>query len=231
MRLGASWVFLIAACGGPPAPRAPAEPARVLADGSVELPTATIDHVKVPRGATNQSKVAGLAIAHRCRKPGSGAAPSVALLQSSGDATVDRALLEERMIQPAGEPMSDELRCGYATLLALPQNAAHAPVERTEILATELSTQRVSGDSNIFPADAVKEQFRADRRGQVEVPIKLCVDLLGRVSSVEVLSSSGHLAYDLDLMNAVAAWRYRPFVRDGESVAVCAVVKFLYRQR
>lgn len=204
------------------------EPARVLADGSVELPPSTIEKVAVPRGVVRRAPTPGVAVAHTCRKPGHDEPPSVALLQSSGDATVDRALLGTRVIRPADEPVSDQLRCGYGITVTQPQQPAHPPAPKI-IPPDQLDLHRLGGDRALFPSDAVRAQIAHDRRSQLQIPIKVCVDKLGRVFAIEILASSGYLAYDLDLINGVAGWTYSPVV-DDEPIEVCSVVQFVYNQ-
>ena len=94
-----------------------------------------------------------------------------------------------------------------------------------------LESLRVAGDKNILPSDFVKVEISRSGRQQLMVPVMMCLDRDGRVIQVKVLKSSGFLAYDADLINAIAMWRYRPFLIDGRASPVCSVVQFIYRQK
>jgi hypothetical protein len=44
-------------------------------------------------------------------------------------------------------------------------------------------------------------------------------------------SGSGYIEYDQALSAAMHAWRYRPYIIDGQPTAVCGVVSFIYTMK
>lgn len=45
------------------------------------------------------------------------------------------------------------------------------------------------------------------------------------------MKPTGLIAYEADLLNAVASFRYKPMTIDGRPIRICSAVQFLYRQR
>ena len=49
--------------------------------------------------------------------------------------------------------------------------------------------------------------------------------------SVSMIQSTGYADYDLDLLNGVRTWRYRPFTVNGVPTPACSPVSFVYHPR
>ncbi len=110
---------------------------------------------------------------------------------------------------------------------ALPTSSEGAIV----VEATALEAARLRGKPKIRPPKGVRTHMADARRTALTATVKICVDATGVPQRVTMLKSSGYVAYDLRLRNAVATWRYRPFVIDGSAAVVCAAVTFDYAQK
>jgi len=73
---------------------------------------------------------------------------------------------------------------------------------------------------------------RPFRAGKLQVigSFKLCVDVVGTVTTVNQLKSTGFAAYDAKIMRQMRTWQYRPFMFNGKAVPVCTAVTFIYTQ-
>ena len=58
----------------------------------------------------------------------------------------------------------------------------------------------------------------------------ICIDKTGHVSNVRLLRSTRVASYDQKLVRTVAQWVYAPHVEDGEPLAVCTGLTFIYTQ-
>lgn len=206
-----------------------------LPEPAIELPVSVIASGTLEAGTQQQPPTAGLAIVRVCRTLGRPTdAPAVTFIQSSGDATVDRALLDERIVVPAGETGGEVcmLRSALARAAAAAPTASpgDAPETPQNIAAPALAAQRTAGDAEIIPSDAVKEAIAASGKNRFIVPVKVCLDRTGTTTSIALLKTSGYLGYDADVLNGVATWRHRPFVVNGMPTPVCSAVMFIYKQ-
>jgi TonB family protein len=61
--------------------------------------------------------------------------------------------------------------------------------------------------------------------------VRLCVDRVGAVTSTELTEATGYDEYDRKLIAAVRGWRFRPFVLNGQTFAVCSTNEFVYVPR
>jgi TonB family protein len=52
----------------------------------------------------------------------------------------------------------------------------------------------------------------------------LCIDDLGNVASVSVMSTTGDHFFDAQAMKAIRSWKYSPFNEDGRPTSVCSFV-------
>ena len=57
------------------------------------------------------------------------------------------------------------------------------------------------------------------------------MDEAGVVDMVLPLVSTGYATYDQRLLAGIRAWRYSPFIVDGQPIPVCTSVSFVYTQR
>lgn len=192
------------------------------------LPPSVVALGEVTLADVAQPSTPGVAVVERC-VDAAGGPPTATLLQTSGDAAVDADLLYARISRPHA-PQPGDAACGLVTAIvgAAPTVAQPALVE-----PTVADPQRVAGVKNVFPAAGVRDQIALLRGGEprnLEMTVRLCAAASGQVDRVELLSSSGFRGYDLDLINAVAAWRYRS-AADGGLAPLCTFVRFSYRQR
>jgi hypothetical protein len=201
---------------------------------AVELPAPDLGVWAFPHDTVDVPATPGVALAQVCRRVRRRQPPDVTFLQSSGDAATDRALLDEREVMFAGEDSPSGTICRIRSMLKHvpePAELRKKPAISVEVEADVLATVRVSGEKNIAPADTIKNEIRADRVTELKVPVKLCIDRTGRITDVEMIGSTGYMAYDADLINAVAAWRYGPYIVNDAPVRACTLVHFVYRQR
>ncbi|HVV88412.1 MAG TPA: hypothetical protein VHE35_35460 [Kofleriaceae bacterium] len=193
----------------------------------IELPAPRLVRRPADAGSVRQRATPGVAVSRVCRVRGSRAAPEVAWLQSSGDDETDRGLFERRATAPADEPADHQRVCALWTAIAGLAPATSAPVV---IAPDKVPATWLSGDKNVFPADDVKDEIQRSSTHELHIAVMVCVDETGRPAQVSLLAPSGFTGYDLDIVNAVAAWRYQPYMVDGRVVPVCGLVDFGYRQ-
>jgi len=119
---------------------------------------------------------------------------------------------------------------GISSLPPPPPPPPPPPSPQT-VAPTALETMRLSGTKVILPDQATKDGMVAAGKTQVVVPVKLCVDKTGAVSSTRIMKSSGFPDYDRLLEKTIrTTWTYRPFQVNGHPTAICSVVTFIYRQ-
>lgn len=90
--------------------------------------------------------------------------------------------------------------------------------------------ERIAGSPSIPPSMPVKVWMQRDGVSQIKAVVELCVSRSGLVEGLRLLESSGYVRYDLELLEAMRAWRYRPYVIDGRAVRVCHPNTFVYHQ-
>lgn len=216
------------------------EPAALLPPIMVELPRPTILRMARPAGVA-RPPTPGVGIVVRCMRPGSDTAPVASLVQSSGDDAVDALALHVRALRRPDAPSTEELSCAaFATIAGVappepevpsPEPAAAPPPPAAAIVAPRALDQvRISGDARIVPSPTVKLEIADSGQSELVIPVKVCVAVDGKVDAVSILKSSGFLAYDIELLNVIGGWSYRPFLIDGHPAPVCSIVQFRYRQ-
>jgi periplasmic protein TonB len=117
--------------------------------------------------------------------------------------------------------------CGPGSAAA-PEPVKASPPGPTPVAPMVLRGLRISGETQIQANDVVKTQMHRDGKDQVTAMFKVCLSARGDVSSLSMLRSSGYSAYDADLLAAIRAWRYRPFLVNTTAIPVCGVVSFIY---
>jgi hypothetical protein len=91
--------------------------------------------------------------------------------------------------------------------------------------------RRIAGNKAIVPDDDTKSAIRDAGVERVQGSFRLCMDETGKVDSVLPLRSTGFAAYDRRIMGGILSWLYSPYMIDGQAVAVCTSVTFIYTQR
>lgn len=114
---------------------------------------------------------------------------------------------------------------------AAPPSAPPAPKPPEVVPPTEVEAQRVLGEKFIQPEDGTKLQMAREGRERVEARVTMCLSTRGDVTRTRLDHSSGYPEYDARILEAMQAWKYRPYLRDGAATPVCTQVRFIYSQR
>jgi TonB family protein len=86
----------------------------------------------------------------------------------------------------------------------------------------------VSGERQIHPEDTTRTRMSRDGLTRTKVVVKMCLSGAGRVTSLEMIASSGYPEYDAKIRTKMRAWRYSPFKGDA---TICTPVTFHYNLR
>jgi TonB family protein len=70
-----------------------------------------------------------------------------------------------------------------------------------------------------------------DGVSSVKGTVRLCVNLTGSVTDAMLTEATGYGEYDRKLIAAVRDWRFRPYVVNGQTFAVCSTAEFMYVPR
>ena len=94
---------------------------------------------------------------------------------------------------------------------------------------SDIEALHVAGDRRILPDDTTRDAIDRAGRAQVSGTYKLCVGVgvVGAVTRVTQLTSTGFPAYDTRIQASMLRWRYRPFLVDGAPTAVCSAIRFV----
>ena len=103
-------------------------------------------------------------------------------------------------------------------------------VKPKTVAPSAIKQNRVSGNSQIQPSDADKNQISRDRKSRIITVAKICLNVSGGVSSARVIKSSGYPGYDRKIQSTMRSWRYKPFRVNGKPTPVCSTVTFIYMQ-
>jgi len=93
----------------------------------------------------------------------------------------------------------------------------------------DLEHIRIFGDTQVHPSEVDKMAMIRAGNPRTTAQFLLCIDERGAVASVKMQRSSGYPDYDARLSAAMHAWRYRPYMVDGEAQPACSTVTFDYR--
>ncbi len=93
---------------------------------------------------------------------------------------------------------------------------------------TTLENNRIGGTKTILPDDDTKAEIRSSGKDKVIGSYKLCVTVDGEVATVSQLKGTGFSAYDGKIIGEIKAWRYMPYIYNGDPVPVCTAVTFIY---
>jgi protein TonB len=105
------------------------------------------------------------------------------------------------------------------------------PPPPRNIPPTLLDRNRIAGDKYISPDAATVATIIADKRDTVVASLKLCVGADGDVTQVVLLKSSRYPDYDQKLATEMRAWKYRPYIVNGNAVPVCTAVTFIWSNK
>lgn len=148
-----------------------------------------------------------------------GTGPVFAIGTSRMGTTDTHATDPNRAQQPAGAPTQQAAVSGPSGATPPQRAAAHIPTRDT---AFE-KPKRLSPIRPEFPA-TLKAQ---GMEGDVLVQVDIAVD--GRVTTVAIVRSSGHPAFDEAAKRAAAGERFAPATRDGKPVAFTLTYSYRFR--
>jgi len=94
-----------------------------------------------------------------------------------------------------------------------------------------LERLRLSGDVNIEPPNAVKDEMRRNGDKQIITSVKVCIDKRGGVAQHMTLQPTRYMRYELKIGRKIKQWRYRPYRENGAIHEACTVYTFIYRSR
>jgi TonB family protein len=67
------------------------------------------------------------------------------------------------------------------------------------------------------------------KRGGLTAAVHYCIDEAGRVTYAALIRSTGLERYDQKIVGGVRSWRFRPYLDEGNPVAVCSSIHFSFR--
>jgi periplasmic protein TonB len=105
------------------------------------------------------------------------------------------------------------------------------PAPPAVVAPTALEQMRVAGEKLIVPDDVTKTEISRSGKSKLVTTYKICINVNGDVSQVNMLKSSGFPSYDSKIQREMRGWKYRPFSVDGQAKPVCTSVTFIYQQK
>jgi TonB family protein len=96
-----------------------------------------------------------------------------------------------------------------------------APAKKITVSPAEISGNKISGVNPTYPPEARKKKI------QGTVVLEAVISKDGEIESLQVIESPSNLLSD-SAMKAVQTWRYRPYLRNGEPVAVETKINVTY---
>jgi TonB family protein len=76
-----------------------------------------------------------------------------------------------------------------------------------------------------------KTEISRSGKTKLVTTYKICINVNGDVSQVNMLKSSGFPSYDSKISREMKSWKYRPYSVDGQAKPVCTSVTFIYQQK
>jgi protein TonB len=105
------------------------------------------------------------------------------------------------------------------------------PVLPHNVAPSALEATRIAGDKLIEPTEVTKTTIQRSGKTKVVGSFKLCLTASGTIGDVSTLKSTGFPAYDETIASRIRGeWRYRPLMVNGQAIAVCTAVTFIYSQ-
>ena len=101
------------------------------------------------------------------------------------------------------------------------------PAAPPNVPASVLETLRITGNKIIAP-DPVTLQAITSAKRRVVGSFKLCIGTTGRVTSTQLLKTTGFTAYDRKLEREMRTWSYRPYLVNRVASPVCTAMTFVY---
>ncbi len=120
---------------------------------------------------------------------------------------------------------------GIALPQAPPPPPPPPPPPHAVVAPTALEQMRIAGEKLIVPDDVTKTEISRSGKTKLVATYKICINVNGDVSQVNMLKSSGFPSYDSKISREMRAWKYRPYSVDGQARPVCTSVTFIYQQK
>jgi TonB family protein len=114
---------------------------------------------------------------------------------------------------------------GTAQELRAPAGAA-ASVPTLELKAPHAAFPALIGSADLPSADAVAMHMEKVLGDSAAADVKVCVDTTGRVTTADLIKSSGLGAYDAGVLADVRAWRF-----EAPAQASCTDLTIVYSLR
>lgn len=128
---------------------------------------------------------------------------------------------------PGLEICIDEGGCSGAPMPKLAE-ALKEPVMMDPTVLTKM--RRIAGESQVQPPSSTKNAMSRSGETRIIAIARMCLDTSGRVNAQSLVKSSGHSEYDAKLLSAMRKWQYEAYRVDGQPVAICTQVTFIYQQ-
>ena len=93
-----------------------------------------------------------------------------------------------------------------------------------------VEARRITGTNAILPPLSVRLEMQRQEHPPIGAHVKLCLSSSGLVENLRFSGASGFPSYDLELLETIRTWRYRPFMIDGKASPVCTRLTFTYSQ-
>jgi len=86
----------------------------------------------------------------------------------------------------------------------------------------------ISGERQIHLPASILPTLRERGIHQAVLVAKICIDAAGAVSSVDVTKSCGSADGDQSVVAKLRAWKFRPYLVNGQPSPFCTVKMFRY---
>ncbi|MCE9580735.1 MAG: hypothetical protein K8W52_46875 [Deltaproteobacteria bacterium] len=121
------------------------------------------------------------------------------------------------------------VRHPVAEVIPLPPPPSRGADDPLVLPASERSPLRpLARNSRLQPDPHTQARILYDQASTVQGSFRVCVDAAGHVESVLPLRTTGYAAFDNELMSAMHAWTYEPYLVDDKPTPVCAPITFIY---
>jgi len=145
-------------------------------------------------------------------------APAPAVTPASAVAMVTE---QPKSMIPESKPMSAEIP------KPAPAQATSGPPKN--IPYSELEPLRVAGERMPELPGNTKTIMRRDKVDRMLVGLKVCVNDRGVPTTVQMLKRSDYDEVNAKITADIKRWRFKPYVKNGQSYAVCAPVVLNYQ--
>lgn len=88
---------------------------------------------------------------------------------------------------------------------------------------------RIAGDKFIHPDERTQRAMQKANVRSTASSFKICLGVDGVPTEIVALRPSCFPRYDEHIKERMREWRYSPYVVNGEPVAVCTAVTFVFK--